>query len=170
MSYVRWTPAMSVGEPRLDRDHRVLIGLINRVESARDTTVAGGGTRHDVLADVLATLIAYTVFHFGREEQVMAACGYPDLDVHRDEHEALTAEVRALAERFAADPLAIPLDDVLAFLRDWLSHHILLQDMAYRDVVNRQPEAAAAAAAAYGDFDFAAAALAASEPELEDAS
>lgn len=161
---------MSVGEPRLDRDHRVLIGLINRVESARDTTVAGGGTRNDVLAVVFATLIDYTVFHFGREEQVMAACGYPDLDVHRDEHEALTAEVRALAERFVADPAAIPLDDVLAFLKDWLSHHILLQDMAYRDVVNRQPAAAAAAAAAYGDFDFAAAALAVTEPELEDAS
>ena len=67
MGSIRWSEAMSVGVARLDRDHQILVGLINRIDEAGEDE----STRNRVLPEVLAILIAYTVFHFEREEKVM---------------------------------------------------------------------------------------------------
>ena len=140
---------MSVGVDRLDRDHQVLVELINRIEECGDDTASRGR----VLPEVIATLIAYTVFHFEREEKVMAACGYPDFSAHHDEHRALTREVQNLQRRIATEPENVSRDEVLAFLTDWLCHHILLQDMEYRPYCANQNKADEAAEA-HGDFDL----------------
>jgi hemerythrin-like metal-binding protein len=144
---IRWTDAMSVGVGRLDQDHRVLIDLINRLAD-------GGAAERDAaaIAEVLAALVAYTRFHFRREERVMAACGYTDLDHHRDEHRLLADEVDHLQARFVADPAAVPPAELLLFLTDWLNHHILLQDMAYRDAIADLAEAERVALG-FGEFD-----------------
>ena len=149
MAAIRWTGAMSVGVDRLDRDHQTLLELINRIAAADE----GPATRNRVIPEVLVTLTAYTVFHFKREEQVMAAIGYPELDVHRDEHWALTREVNLLQRRFSQNPDAISREEILGFLTDWLSHHILLQDMAYKPYAEGRPEADEAAET-FGEFDL----------------
>lgn len=163
MTVVRWSPAMSVGVPRLDRDHRVLVGFLNRLAAGK------GADRLTLIAEVLRGLIAYTRFHFEREEQVMEACGYPETAAHRREHHDLTREVLDLEKRFADDPDALRIEEMQEFLRDWLNHHILLQDMAYRPYCENNPNAAAAAER-FGDFDFASIVLPVSEQELEQAS
>ena len=150
MVVIQWTEAMSVGVPAVDHDHKVLIGLINSL---------GEATRGDhdviqVIAGALATLIAYTQYHFEREEKMMEACDYPDLEAHREEHHALTAEVMALKDRFLSGEPDISVEGMLLFLTGWLNHHILLQDMEYRGYAEGNP-AAEAAAEAYGEFDYA---------------
>ena len=110
------------------------------------------GDFRPVLAEVLTELIAYTVYHFNREEQVMAACGYPELEAHRDEHNALTREVEDLRRRFGESDPDLGRDELLAFLTGWLDHHIMLQDKAYRVYVEDN-STAAAGAEAYGEFD-----------------
>ena len=148
MAVICWSSAMSVGVEALDRDHRVLIDLIRRIA---DTGDDDGGVRL-VIAEVLAELVAYTVYHFNREEHVMAACGYPELASHRDEHNALTREVEDLQRRFGEDDASLDRDELLRFLTGWLNHHILLQDKAYQAYAEANP-AASAAAKAYGEFD-----------------
>ena len=146
MAAIGWSSAMSVGVAALDRDHRVLIDMIRRIADAREED----GDVRPLLAEVLDGLVAYTVYHFNREEHVMAACGYPELQAHGDEHNALTREVEDLRRRFAeADP-DLGRGELLAFLTGWLNHHIMLQDKAYRTCVEANP---AATAAAYGEFD-----------------
>jgi len=140
---------MSVGVERLDRDHQVLVELINRIDECGDDMAS----RVRVLPEVIATLIAYTVFHFEREEKVMAACGYPDFSAHYEEHRILTREVQKLQRRIVADPGSVSRDEVLAFLTDWLRHHILLQDMEYRPYCANKRKADEAAEA-HGDFDL----------------
>lgn len=148
MAAISWSSAMSVGVAVLDRDHQVLIELIRRIDDAREED----GDVRPLLAEVLAELVAYTVYHFNREEHVMAACGYPELEAHRDEHDALTREVEDLQRRFGeADP-DLGRDELLAFLTGWLNHHIMLQDKAYRVYAENNP-AGTTAAAAYGEFD-----------------
>src|SRR5512134_3308497 len=98
MAFVKWSKAMSVGVSRLDRDHKILIGLINRLDEAS----AGDDDAARLMAEVLETLVSYTIFHFSREEAVMAACGYPALAHHHEEHVALTGEVRDWQQRFRA--------------------------------------------------------------------
>ena len=163
MAFIKWSEAMSVGVSRLDRDHKILIGLINRLDDAS----SGGGEAPQVMAEVLEVLVDYTVFHFSREEAVMEACGYPALEHHHEEHLALTQEVRDWQHRVRADAECVVPMDMLHFLKGWLNHHILLQDMAYRPFVEGNP-AADTVAEAYGLFDFRAAAYSASEADLED--
>jgi hemerythrin len=162
MTFIKWSAAMSVGVSRLDRDHKILIGLINRLDDAS----SGGGGAPQVMAEVLGVLVDYTTFHFSREEAVMEACGYPALGQHHDDHVALTQEVRDWQQRFRENPESVVPLDILDFLKGWLNHHILLQDMAYRPFLEGNP-AADAVAEAYGLFDFCAAAYSASETDLE---
>lgn len=166
MAFIKWSEAMSVGVPRLDRDHKILIGLINRLDEA---SADGGDSRSRMMAEALEVLLAYTIFHFSREEAVMEACGYPALGQHHEEHRVLTREVQELQQRFHQDVCSLAEFDILHFLKGWLNHHILLQDMAYRPYVQGHPDVDAVAEA-YGTFDFDIAASLASEADLEAAS
>ncbi len=148
---IKWSEAMSVGVPAVDHDHKILVGLINSLGEA----TSGADDKTQVIAGALATLIAYTQYHFEREEKMMEACGYPDLPTHRDEHHALTREVMALKDRFLESEADLTVDEMLVFLTGWLNHHILLQDMEYREYAEGNA-AAEAAAQAYGEFDYAA--------------
>lgn len=151
MVAIEWSEAMSVGVPAVDHDHQILIGLINRLGEA--TPEQDVDTQ--VIAGALATLIAYTQYHFEREEKVMEACGYPELLTHREEHIILTGEVMALKDRFLESDSDLTVGELLTFLTGWLNHHILLQDMEYREYAAGNA-AAEAAAQAYGEFDFTA--------------
>jgi hemerythrin len=164
MAFIKWSEAMSVGVSRLDRDHKILIGLINRLDEAS----TGDDDAAQLMAEVLEILVSYTIFHFSREEAVMEACGYPALGHHHEDHLALTQEVRDWQQRFRANAESVVPMDMLYFLKGWLNHHILLQDMAYRPLVEGNP-AADAVAEAYGFFDFGAGAYSVSEADLEDA-
>lgn len=166
MAFIKWSKAMSVGVSRLDRDHKVLIGLINHLEEASS---GGGDDAPQVMAEVLEVLVAYTIFHFSREEAVMQACGYPALGQHHEDHVALTQEVQEWQQRFRENAESVVPLDILHFLKGWLNHHILLQDMAYRSYAEGNP-AADVAAEAHGLFDFNAARYTASETDLEAAS
>jgi hemerythrin len=126
---LRWSEAMSVGVPSLDGDHRCLMRIIRLLEE---------GTEADVprmVDTVLDTLLVYGRFHFAREERFMAACGFPGIDVHRGEHAGFADAIARLRERHErrADPGVAA--ELLHFLTNWLVHHILIQDMAYKPFV-----------------------------------
>lgn len=160
-----WSPAMSVGVKRLDRDHRVLVGLINHLEAA----VGRRFETRVVLAEVLEALVAYTRFHFNREERVLEACHYPELASHREEHAELTNEVLDLVQRFEGDPASLTPKEMMDFLSEWLFHHILLQDKDYRQFAENNA-AAVAAAESSGHFDFSPFDVDVTEADLEQAS
>lgn len=150
MAIIQWSPAMSVGVRQLDQDHQALIELINRIGLADDSETS----RKRIIPEALTMLIAYTVFHFRREEAVMQACAYPEFDAHRDDHRALTDEVKQRADRYTIDPDSVYRDELREFLVQWLNHHILLHDKAYQPYCAGSPMAETAAER-YGEFDIA---------------
>ncbi len=126
MSGFVWTEAMSVGVPALDADHRCLVRIINLLHDAE-----GNDTRR-VIDMVMEALNRYARFHFAREEQVMVACGFPALGVHRAEHAGFSRMLAAIPQRHHGEKAAQELRD---YLKDWLLHHILIQDMAYKPYI-----------------------------------
>lgn len=130
MALCQWSESMSVGESRLDADHKALIRLINWLHDSLEA-----GVDSAALGQVFDRLINYTRFHFIREGKVMQACGYPDAEAHVEEHASFTRHVIEVRDRYArnADPALIR--ELLDYLKDWLSHHILIQDMAYKPYV-----------------------------------
>ena len=143
MAYMEWTEAMSVGLSELDADHKTLIRVINQLaENAGDTS------KPALLRQCIFALMRYAEFHFGREEQVMNACEFPQIDEHKDEHKDFVAEIQALARRFEEDEkgaAAAVNEELLDYLKNWLTHHIMIVDMAYRPFIEGRAEARKAA-------------------------
>lgn len=117
-----WTPELSLGVESLDADHQKLIDTLNLVFDAMlfDRSAAA-------LHSALATLDDYVTEHFAREEAWMQARNHPDLARHRQQHEALRAQLALLrAMRDLSDQERSV--ELLMVLRDWLLGHIAHSD------------------------------------------
>ena len=85
----------------------------------------------------------YVDTHFAREEELMRGLGYPELDAHIVSHRELATTVQQYAKLYRDDPGAVSRDEVLRFLGNWLSKHIMVSDMDYVPYVQTAQEAAA---------------------------
>ncbi len=119
---------LSVGIPAIDEEHRHILRLIQRLKAAG--TDRGGHVTNEVLQD----LRDYTVKHFRHEESLLLSAGYPEVEIHIEEHRALTAKVnQLLAERGQMHP-----DNLMQLLDTWIRHHIMEVDKHYVDFLAGQ--------------------------------
>lgn len=134
---ITWSKDLEIGVPFVDADHKVLINLLNQVDNCiteqEETTVLGS---------VLEALVSYTDYHFTREEKLLELAGYSAIDSHKDVHKMLFHKVRAIYHSFFADRESVKVDDVRSFLQSWLTSHILVEDVKYRDACINKAEAA----------------------------
>ncbi|KAA5605112.1 bacteriohemerythrin [Roseospira marina] len=137
MAYLNWTTDLETGIAFVDRDHKMLVALLNQAYDC-----IGAPEEPATLGSVLSALVEYTEFHFAREERLMEAARYPHLAGHKDMHRGLTDRVHALRGRYLEDPRAVHAQEVMDFLRGWLIDHILKQDFRFRAAVIAAPEAA----------------------------
>ena len=128
MSFFTWTPEMSVGVERLDEDHRSLISIINRLA---DSLEGQGEENEELIGKALTALARYTEIHFTREEEVMKAVDYPVLEEHRGEHEKFILDLYKLKAEYSDGNDDIR-RELLDFLKNWLTGHIMVEDMKYR--------------------------------------
>ncbi len=122
-----WLPEYSVGIAAVDGQHQRLVALINELHNAllaRRSRV--------VMGDILAQLADYTESHFVFEESLMARYEYPGYQSHRETHDRMRDKVMALRDDHQAGRVVVSLE-VMAFLKDWLSGHILGTDHLYKD-------------------------------------
>lgn len=140
MMFLEWRESMEVGVPPVDRDHRLLVSLINQLHDNLSVAEERG-----IVGTVLAALTEYTAHHFRREERVMEACGFPGLDDHRCQHWEIAAKVMDIEERYRHGNDEILSDSLLAFLKDWLTEHILKSDHEITPFVNGNAAAIQAA-------------------------
>jgi hemerythrin-like metal-binding protein len=127
MSLFNWTPKMSVGIAKIDKEHQGLFDIMNQLHEAM---LAGRG--NDVFRPVLANLAQYTRVHFGDEEALLRLHSYPRLAEHLKLHETFRTKVGELETQVKGGSVALSVP-TLDFLRDWLSKHILGIDMQYKD-------------------------------------
>lgn len=131
---IQWTEALSVKVDDMDNDHRILIDLINQLASAEKI-----GNRR-IAESVLDELLNYAIDHFNREEQYLQQSGYPmpDLFAHKLQHAAFTESVQDIRWQYLHGFRPRINQEVLLFLRNWLSKHILVEDMKYAGAVGTQ--------------------------------
>lgn len=127
MALLEWRDSYSVGVPELDEDHKRLIDIINRVETAEREGVP--------VRWVLTDLADYAHYHFQQEEDGLRKAGYPHLAKHARDHEAFVAWLEELARTYAMAPRddVSPTVDVKDYLKTWMIGHILGEDMEYKD-------------------------------------
>ncbi|SDE97696.1 bacteriohemerythrin [Rhodospira trueperi] len=142
MAYVNWGKDLETGIDLIDRDHRVLVDLLNQAYDC-----IGAEEEASTLGSVLNTLVDYTQYHFAREERLMQAAGFPELALHREMHQKLSQRARESRSEYLRNPGSVNAREVMEFLRSWLIDHILKQDFRYRSAVIEHPEAMREAAA-----------------------
>jgi hemerythrin-like metal-binding protein len=76
----------------------------------------------------LVRLRHYAREHFAAEEKLMKACGYAEFAEHVAEHMAFRAKLEKLHLKSIGTDIST---DTIEFLKDWLTHHITITDMAY---------------------------------------
>jgi len=127
----QWDDSFSVGLPEIDRQHKILVGMINELNQhiclKRNMLF---------LRRILQGVIDYTESHFAYEEDLLERNAYEDLAVHKQKHVKLIAEVKALQTRLDEQGESV-MPELLTFLKDWLSKHILGADKDYGRVLTK---------------------------------
>lgn len=125
MSLFLWGQEYSVQIASLDNQHKKLFALVNEMHGAMKS-----GKGKEILAKVFNELITYTKTHFSAEEQLMTTHRYPGYLMHKNEHDTLTRQVIEMQQKLN-DGKAVMSVEVMEFLKNWLSHHILENDKKY---------------------------------------
>lgn len=126
MSLIRWSAEYEVGQAQIDEEHRDLFERINRFHDA-------WCERQDrrEISLLLSQLIQYAEKHFRNEEEIMRQAGYAALDEHAAKHGELVETVFELAAKLENRAFN-PTHETMAFLRTWLTEHILREDMQFK--------------------------------------
>ena len=124
---IEWSDQLSVKIPSIDRQHKMLIRYINELN---DAIVEEKGSF--VAGHVLRGLATYTSAHFMYEEMMFKSYNYSEIEGHKAAHGKLVDKVIDYKTRFESGDAEIA-DELLRFLKGWLTNHILKEDMAYSD-------------------------------------
>jgi len=130
MAYFEFDDSLKVGNKIIDQEHAVLIEYINLLQKSVENEISD-----TLLIQVLDGLIDYTKTHFFVEEELMKAMDYPEASVHLSAHESFRNKIDGLKASFEQDGTNIS-GDVLEFLKDWLTNHILKVDRRLSDFLS----------------------------------
>jgi hemerythrin len=130
MAQLAWKERYSVGIPKLDKQHKTLLELVNRISGMDPESVSN----KDVFT-TLHQLVEYAQYHFDSEEGILAKHHYPKLPQQRQDHAAFIESVFRFAERLESDDAKIH-SKVVTFIEDWYAMHILGDDQEYKNLLS----------------------------------
>jgi len=126
-----WTEEMSVKVEVLDEDHKTLIAMLNDLNDGIEANRA-----RSTLESVIEKLLKYTKFHFAHEERLFDQTGYAGGPAHKAEHALLARRVMNLQARFESGQSRELGMETMAFLKCWLTEHIMGSDQQYGPHLN----------------------------------
>lgn len=124
--FIEWNNSYLVGHKLVDFDHMTLVNITNELFHR-----VNQGFSDEEISQTIALLIDYVEKHFEREEQLFMESDYPDVDKHLEMHKDITKTVKDIAQIYKSDPGAINIDEVMVFLKKWLTNHIMKADQGY---------------------------------------
>ncbi|MGO9013833.1 MAG: bacteriohemerythrin [Dissulfurispiraceae bacterium] len=130
MALMVWSDNFSVNVSQIDEQHKKLVGILNDLHDAMKQ-----GKGSDVTGNVLSGLVQYVASHFATEEKLMKESAYPEYTKHKFEHDALTKQALDLQKQFQEGKTVLTIE-LMQFLKDWLSKHILGTDKKYGPYFN----------------------------------
>jgi hemerythrin-like metal-binding protein len=122
-AWIPWDEKLSIGIDVIDEHHRYLFDLINDLY---EVVANKRGARE--VARLIKSLDAYAKIHFRAEEQMMNHYAYTRIDRQLSQHHAFEEKIAEFYEELHDNPFVAQFD-ALAYLREWLIHHILVEDI-----------------------------------------
>jgi len=109
----------------IDDHHFHLFNLLNKMFA--DSTSAAS---QETINTSIDQLVYHAKYHFITEEYWMFTHKYPALTEHREEHQIFANRVTEIQKKFYNGETNL-YPEMLQFLQNWLSHHILKTDAEY---------------------------------------
>lgn len=122
MAFLTFEPRHQLGHPEIDAQHASLFDAVNRLAEAVDS-----GVGRLALGKQLAQVREEAVQHFRLEEDLMERAAYPGLPGHKHLHDELMKQASELEAQHKLGLLTLSAS-VMNFLKDWLAHHISVED------------------------------------------
>jgi hemerythrin len=130
MRELKWNPSYSVNIKKIDDQHQIIIGILNRISQCFEPN-----SSPDNLVNLVDELTNYAQIHFSYEEQLLEKYKYHGLEDQIAEHRMYERKVEDIRVRLAAsEDKAKP--ELIAFVADWWMGHIQGLDQDYSRYMN----------------------------------
>ncbi|HBE03794.1 MAG: hypothetical protein A2096_15920 [Spirochaetes bacterium GWF1_41_5] len=127
MPIFEWDKDFEVTVETFNEQHRYLVSLINNLYNEMK---AGKGSAY--MEKLLDELVVYAASHFQNEEEMMDKHQFPELEIHRNEHENFKSRLKELCKNYYNKKSKLEIE-TFQFLKNWLSRHILGLDQKYSE-------------------------------------
>ncbi len=134
MSLMAWNDAFATHVGDVDTHHKKLIDFINEIYRGIMLEMD-----KDVVDKALDGLVDFTVMHFAYEERLFDKYGYDDALAHKEKHKTLLAQVGDYVTRYKGGNTEVS-HELLSFLKNWLTKHIMGVDQKYASYLNDKME------------------------------
>ena len=121
-----FTEAYKTGISQIDEEHQELFNIIREANDAVHAQLLHD--KFDIIVGIIQRLRDYTVMHFHDEEVYMQEINYPGLAAQKLAHEAFVEKINLIDFDAVDDNQQEYLEDLVAYLLQWLSNHILKMD------------------------------------------
>lgn len=121
-----FTDKYRTGIESVDEEHRRLFEIIRETNDLIDAELLHD--KYDEIVHILDELRDYTVKHFAHEEEYMERIHYEGLQNQKIAHEAFVERLNDINLETVDDNQKEYLDELILFLLEWLSNHILRMD------------------------------------------
>ncbi|MDO5574640.1 MAG: hemerythrin family protein [bacterium] len=115
-----------IGVPLIDEEHTHLFELVEEAYQLLKQEFLV--EKYDQIMNLLLELKAYTIHHFSDEEAYMESIDYPALFIQKAQHKAFVEKLEDLDNMDLDKEQDKVIEDLLAFLTDWLVNHIMKVD------------------------------------------
>lgn len=130
MVVLEWNSKYSVGMEEIDEQHKKLFDLINDVRNSIKS-----GQSKESIASCIRELDYYACYHFELEEKYMEKNNFPNLDEHKLQHKEFIRGIKNFKDNLDPEKV-ISAYNILEFLINWISFHILESDKEYAYYIN----------------------------------
>ncbi|MGA2172702.1 MAG: bacteriohemerythrin [Sedimentisphaerales bacterium] len=123
-----WKDEYNLGIEKVDRQHRQLFEIINKlIERSAESSDP------KLVSETLTEMLDYAKEHFRDEEAMMQEYGCPELERHKEQHAYFIRTTAELSIN-ALNNQSMVIQEIVEFLKMWLTLHILKVDMKYKDL------------------------------------
>jgi hemerythrin len=129
--YVEWDGRYEIGIPLIDGQHKELIRLTNELYKA---CLEGDDAGKELFRVAVKAAVDYVKFHFSAEEKLLENVDYPQILVHKRQHEEFVMKIISESKNFEEGKKFVP-NVFVRFLRDWILSHIGVMDKKYAEYI-----------------------------------
>ena len=131
MKDISWKDEYSVGVAEMDRQHQKLLTMIAQLVGEQHRL-----TDPKTIADLLTQMTDYAAEHFRAEEYLMAEYGYEHKGKQTRQHQTFIDKTHEFMNSGVGPNILSKA--LLEYLNTWLIHHILHEDMQYKEFFNKK--------------------------------